>query len=81
MEREGAGGVGDLVGKAEARVVRGASQVIRGLSIGSQGLELKAVVNAGNQTWILCESSERSELPSSKCLFSSWWHYFGKDWR
>lgn len=34
MEREWTGGVGDLVGKAEARVVRGGSQVIASLSIG-----------------------------------------------
>lgn len=34
MEREGAGGVGDLVGKAEARAVHGANQVVRSLSTG-----------------------------------------------
>lgn len=34
MKREWAGGVGDLVGKAETRVVCGGSQVIGSLRIG-----------------------------------------------
>lgn len=61
MEREGAGGVGDLVGKAEARVVRGASQVIRGLSIGFKSVSYKLVL-LGTHLKKLVEGSREERL-------------------
>lgn len=42
--REGAGGVGDLVGTAEAREVREGSQVIGSLSIGFKRANYKSVL-------------------------------------